>query len=138
MSTTHSSEIAMQFSPTDEALIDAYCALKIFTEDPGDGWRYMIETNQPKTLAQAEAALLAIESALSIPVLATILPAYTKVRYTVNGSTCEGQLRDGAWGLHRRSRTAVTPRRVTTTMGWEFWFSPELTFDAFEILERAK
>lgn len=137
MSTTHASDIAMKFTDTEKALIDAYCAIKILTEDNGLGIRYVLAENSPQTLVQTDAALLTIESALSVPVLMTILPAYTKVRYTVNGSTCEGQTRDGAWGLNYKTRT-VYPRRVTTTMGWEFWFAPELTFTAFEITERTK
>lgn len=136
---THTSDIPLTFSATDKAMIDAYRALSIFRPEGLKGFRQFMEENYATDeLAEIDSAMLAIEAALPVWVLMSILPAYTKIRYEFCGRTMEGQIREGAWGLYYSSRGNVYPRRVTTTNGFEFWFAPDTEVAAIEILERAK
>lgn len=120
-----------------KAMIDAYKALDTFVNGPN--WSYLAANEyqvlQPD-IDEARAVMERIEKALPVHVLLTILPAYTKVRYKIDGRDGAGQTREGAWGLHYDSRSAVYPRRITTTMGFELWIGPDTLVTDFEITER--
>ena len=120
------------------ALVEGYKALRVL--DEAGYLAYIAEAlHDPNAAEQADEAIAAIERGMSPNLLCTVLPAYTKVRFQTDRSRSdefiEGQLRDGAWGLHP-DRSDSTERRITTTNGFEFFVTPETVFTFFEITER--
>lgn len=119
------------------ALVEAYKALLVLDEA---GLLDLIteEANDSAAARQAREAIEAIEANMSPNLLVTVLPTYTRVRFSTDlsrpGETQEGIIRDGAWGLHP-DRAGATERRITTN-DWEFFVTPETVFTSFEILER--
>lgn len=120
------------------ALVTAYKALRVL--DEGGYLAYVAEAlYDPKAAEQADAAIKTIEACMSPNLLATVLPAYTKVRFATDrsreGEFIEGQLRDGAWGLYPEQRRQALERRITTTSGFEFFVLPETVFTHFEVID---
>lgn len=118
--------------------MEAYKALKVL--EGGGHLAYIAKTlHDPEAVEQAMRAIATVETLMSPNLLCTVLPAYTKVRFQTDRSRedefIEGQLRDGAWGLHPE-RTDSTERRITTTSGFEFFVTPETVFTFFEVVER--
>jgi hypothetical protein len=120
-----------------EAIVEGYRALLTLKSD---GYlAHIAETLNSTTARVCDEAIAAIEDNMSPNLLATVLPAYTRVRFATdrspNGNTIDGQLRDGAWGLYP-DRNGATERRITTTGGWEFFLDHSTVFTYFEVLER--
>jgi len=121
------------------ALVTALRALMVL--DQGGYLAYIAEEmRDPKAAEQADEAIAAIEAGMSPNLLATVLPAYTKVRFATDrsreGEFIEGQTREGAWGLYPDRGQQALERRITTTRGFEFFVTPETVFTSFEITER--
>ena len=124
------------------AIVTAYRALRVLEE--GGLLDFIAEQAfDAKAAEQAREAIATIEASMSPNLLCTVLPAYTKVRFSTDhsreGDSWEGLIREGAWGLHPDRGEQATERRITTTGdrgGFEFFVNRETVFTSFEILER--
>jgi len=120
------------------ALVTAYRALLALEE--GGLLDFIAEQAfDTKATEQAREAIEALERGMSPNLLATVLPAYTKVRFATDrsreGEYIEGRIREGAWGLFPDRGESATERRITTTNGFEFFVNRETVFTYFVILE---
>lgn len=131
----------VESTPARKALVEAYKALSVL--DQGGLLDFIAEKAfDAKAAEQARDAIATIEACMSPNLLCTILPAYTKVRFTTVASpdtAMEGLIREGAWGLYPDRGEQSLERRITTTGthgGWEFFVNPDTEFTFFEIVER--
>lgn len=121
------------------ALVTALRALMVL--DQGGLLDFITEyAHDAKAADQAREGITAIEAGMSANLLATVLPAYSKVRFATDrsreGEFIEGQIREGAWGLYPDRGQQALERRITTTNGFEFFVTPETVFTHFEVTER--